>query len=75
LFTRCGPPLSRAFDFLTLKLSQADIGRLPLKYLLRHLLNRFSEKLMSSDPNPRTAKRLRLDSLIALLALADEVIH
>ena len=30
---------------------------------------------MSSDPNPRTAKRLRLDSLIALLALADEVIH
>jgi hypothetical protein len=29
---------------------------------------------MSSDPNLKTAKRLRLDSLIALLALADEVI-
>jgi hypothetical protein len=42
--------------------------------LLRHLLNRFSEKLMSSDPNLKTAKRLRLDPRIALLALADEVI-
>jgi hypothetical protein len=29
---------------------------------------------MSSDPNLKTAKRLRLDSLIALLALAYEVI-
>jgi hypothetical protein len=55
------------------QLSQADIRRLPLKYLLRHLLNRFSEKL-TSYPNLKTAKRLRLDPLIALLALADEVI-
>ena len=68
-----GPPTLEPFDFLArsalhAQLSQADIRRLPLKYLLRHLLNRFSEKL-TSYPN-----QLRLDPLIALLALADEVI-
>jgi hypothetical protein len=45
LFTRCGPPTLEPFDFLArlalhAQLSQADIRRLPLKYPVRHLLNR-----------------------------------
>jgi hypothetical protein len=44
LFTRCGPPTLEPFDFLArlalhAQLSQA-VRRLPIKYPLRHLLNR-----------------------------------